>query len=204
MRIICASSSKNRQALLDKMGILFEVAEPVYDEVIEHGAHPDGQVEVFALEKARSVLPIFEDEEGDFLILGFDSMIHFDGCSIGKPRNKKGAFEMLRSFVGGEQEVVTGVGIVGRCGGKVVEVSAQESTGVVFRSDISNCQIRRYLEFGDWVGKCGAYSILGTGIFFLEKIEGDFQNIVGVPVLRLGELIREVTGKAPVSVFEVR
>ena len=85
---------------------------------------------------------------------------------------------------------------------KYFEKTDFESTEVVFRSDITNCQIRKYLEFGDWRGKCGAYSILGTGIFFLEKIDGDFQNIIGVPVLKLGEMIREITGKSPIEIFE--
>ncbi len=201
MKIILASSSPNREELLRRMGFQFQTVHPDYEEVIDPSLSPAKQVKTFACEKAKSVFPQFSSEE-DVLVMGFDSMIEFEGGSVGKPKTKKAAFEMIQSFIGKPQKVVTGVGLVGNWKGKPFEISDLESTSVKFRSDITNCQIRRYLEFGDWQGKCGAYSILGTGIFFLEPFSGDFQNIVGVPVVKLGNMIREVTGKSPVWILE--
>jgi len=200
MKIILASSSENRAHLLEKMGFAFEVVHPTYEEKINPHVAPAVQAQTFALEKARSVFPQFASEK-DVLLMSFDSMIEFEGESIGKPKTKKDAFEMIQKFAGKSQKVVTGIALTGNIKGKKFEKVSLQSTSVRFRSDITNCQIRKYLEFGDWKGKCGAYSILGTGIFFLEPFTGDFQSIVGVPVQLLGKMIRGVTGKSPFSVF---
>lgn len=201
MKIILASSSPNREELLRRMGFQFTIAHPTFEEIIDPKVPPQKQIEYFALEKAKSVFPKFSTEK-DVLIMGFDSMIDFEGTSVGKPVTKKAAFEMIQSFIGKKQQVSTGIALVGNWKGKYFEKTSIVNSPVKFRPDITNCQIRRYLEFGDWKGKCGAYSILGTGIFFLESIDGDFQNIVGVPVLKMGEMIREVTGKSPVWILE--
>ena len=138
----------------------------------------------------------------DFLILGCDSMISFEGQSIGKPKDRNEAFAQLSRFRGKPQQIMSGCALVGVICGKYMEKIFYESTSVQFRSDITDQQIEQYLEFGDWEGKCGAYSILGTGIYFLEHIDGDFQNIVGIPILKLGEEIRALTGKSPLEIFK--
>ncbi len=201
MKIILASTSENRRNLLNRMNFQYEAVAPDYEEHINPNVSPRVQVETFALGKAMSVWHQFEKED-NVLVLGFDSMIEFEGGSIGKAPTKKAAFEMLQKFVGNSQRIITGTALVGKWKGKYFERVALESTEVTFRDDITNCQIRKYLTFGDWKGKCGAYSILGTGIFFLKPFTGDFQNIVGIPVIRVGEMIREVTGKSPFNVVE--
>ncbi|MCF7812736.1 Maf family protein [Candidatus Gracilibacteria bacterium] len=201
MKIILASSSENRKELLHRMGFRFAAVTPDFEEPIQPDMPPQKQIEHFALEKAKSVFPKFSAEE-NVLILGFDSMIDFEGRSLGKPKTKKAAFEMIQKFIGKSQKVSTGIALIGNWKGEYFEKTTIVDSPVRFRSDITNCQIRRYLEFDDWKGKCGAYSILGTGIFFLESIDGDFQNIIGVPVLKMGEMIREVTGKSPLWILE--
>ena len=109
---------------------------------------------------------------------------------------------MIQSFVGKPQKVTTGLALIGNHKGQYFEKVDFESSSVKFRNDISNCQIKKYLEFGDWAGKCGAYSILGTGIFFLENIQGDFQNIIGIPVMKMGNMMREITRKSPFSMIK--
>lgn len=201
MKIILASTSLNRKALLDRMKIQFEIAVPDYEEIIDTSVPPQEQVAIFALGKAQSVYNKYKEEE-DVLILGFDSMIEFQGGSVGKSKTKKAAFEMIQSFLGKPQNVVSGIAIIGNVKGEYVEIADHESTHVTFKKDITNCQIQKYLEFGDWSGKCGAYSILGTGQFFIEKIDGDFQNIIGIPVIKMGDMIQEITGKNPITIFE--
>ncbi len=200
MKIVLASSSENRKRLFDRMGFEYETAYPTFEEVTSKDISPTQQIQEFALEKAKSVLHKFSTLD-DVLIMGFDSLIDFEGTSVGKPKTKKDAFEMIQSFIGKSQKVSTGMAMIGNWKGKYFEKVALESTKVQFRSDITNYQIRKYLEFGDWKGKCGSYSILGMGIFFLEPFEGDFQNIVGVPIFKLHEMIREITGKSPLSIF---
>ncbi|MCF7830570.1 Maf family nucleotide pyrophosphatase [Candidatus Gracilibacteria bacterium] len=200
MKIVLASSSENRRRLFDRMGFVYEIAPPAFEELTNQKLSPKAQVQEFALEKARSVFHKFSTEK-DVLIMGFDSLIDFQGTSVGKPRTKKDALEMIQKFKGKEQAVVTGIAMVGNFKGKYFEATEQETTKVKFRSDITNCQIRKYLEFGDWAGKCGSYSILGTGIFFLEPFNGDFQNIVGVPIFKMHEMIRAITKKSPISVL---
>ncbi len=203
MKIVLASSSENRRELLARMGIAFEQVMPSFEEVIDTSRPPLEQIQHFALEKAKSVLHKFSTED-DVLIMGFDSMIELDGKSIGKPNTKKQAHEMIQKFVGRTHEISTGVALVGKFKGEYFERVELETTKVHFRSDVTNCQIKKFLEFGDWKGKCGAYSILGTGIFLMESYEGDFQNIIGVPVLKLGEMVREVTGKSAISIFSLK
>jgi len=200
MKIVLASSSENRKRLFDRMGFKYEIAHPPFEEVTNKDISPTQQIQEFALEKAKSVFHKFSTLD-DVLIMGFDSLIDFEGTSVGKPKTKKDALEMIQSFIGKSQKVSTGMAMVGNWKGKYFEKVALESTKVQFRSDITNCQIRKYLEFEDWKGKCGSYSILGTGIFFLEPFTGDFQNIVGVPIFKLHEMIREITGKSPLSIF---
>lgn len=201
MRIILASSSPNRKALFEKLGIVFEAVKPSFEEIIDPNSPPEQQVKNFAYEKARSVF-INHKEETNILIMGFDSMISFQGGSIGKPKTKKKAFNMIQSFVGRSQAIITGVCLMGNYNGKYFEETDMMSTPVQFRSDTTDHQIEKYLEFGDWQGKCGAYSILGTGVFFLEPVTGDFQNIIGVPVQKLGEMLFKVTGQSPFAIFE--
>jgi len=199
MRIILASTSENRRNLLDKMGFKYEIMPPDYEEIIDPSTTPEGQIKEFALGKAQSVWDQLKSEPGDILVLGFDSMICFQGGSIGKPKDENDALKMLMSFVGHEQQIMSGMAVLGRFNGQEFKEVIHESTSVKFRTDITESEIKKYLEFGDWSGKCGAYSILGTGIWFLEYIDGDFQNIVGVPVLKLGEIMKKITGEAPVE-----
>lgn len=201
MKIILATTSENRKALFDRLGIEFEMAEPDFEEVEDVNKSNIENIKDFALGKALSVYKKIV-QDGDFCVIGFDSMVEFEGTIIGKPKSKKHAFEMLQSFVGKPQKIISGIACIGIFKGKYFEKVETEETDILFRGDTTNCQIRSYLEFNDWKGKCGAYSILGTGIFLLEKIEGDFQNIIGVPVMRMGEMIREITGKMPLKVLE--
>ncbi len=201
MKIILASTSPNRKALLDRMSFEYKISVPDFEEIVDEQFSNKQNIKNFAVGKAKSVYPKFEKEK-NILIFGFDSMIEIGDIIIGKPTTKKSAFEMIQSFIGKTQKVTTGISVIGNFKGKYFEKTDIVSTTVKFKKNITNCQIRKYLEFGDWSGKCGAYSILGMGQFFIEKIDGDFQNIIGIPVLKMGEIIEEITGKNPITIFE--
>lgn len=193
MKIILASTSPNRRELFDRMGIHYEAIAPDYEEIIDHSIEPYAQVEAFALGKGASVDDQLNFSE-DYLVMGFDSMIEFEGTSLGKAKNKEEAMRMLKSFIGKPQNIVSGFALIGSYQGKKFNLTDHQATSVKFRSDVTEAEIEKYLKFGDWAGKCGAYSILGPGIFFLESLDGDFQNIVGVPVMRIGKHLKKITG----------
>lgn len=201
MKIILASSSPNRKALLDRLKFQYKIVHPNFSEVIEPNRSNHENIKNFAYGKALSVYPQYKDEK-NILILGFDSMIEIDGKIIGKAHNKNEAVEMIKSFVGKTQKVTSGITVLGNWKGKYFEEIDIQSTTVKFRSDITDDQIQSYIAFNDWSGKCGAYSILGMGQFLLEEINGDFQNIIGIPVLKMGKMIYKVTGKNPLAIFQ--
>ncbi|HEY5714475.1 MAG TPA: Maf family protein [Candidatus Gracilibacteria bacterium] len=214
MKFILASSSKNRQALLERMGIAFEAIAPDYEEQIQEDLSTIEMVETFSLGKAKSVYhqmikspaPNKDHKnhalESDLFVLGCDSMISIEGRSIGKAYSEAEAIEQLLFFRGKRQEVITGLALVGHYQGQYFEVVEHEVSPLDFRADVDEALIRKYLKFGDWQGKCGSYSILGTGVFFLDGILGDFQNIVGLPILRMGRMMEKVTGKHPLELLE--
>jgi len=201
MQLILASTSPNRRELFDRMGVKYQALAPDYEEIIDSSIAPFEQVQAFALGKAESVQSEL-DIKGDYLVMGFDSMIEFQGGSLGKAKNKDEAFAMLKSFVGNEQQIVSGFALLGRYQGQDFKITDYQATAVKFRDDINDDEIKHYLTFGDWAGKCGAYSILGPGIFFLETLEGDFQNIIGVPVMKIGHVIQQQLGVSWLSLLE--
>lgn len=199
MKIVLGSSSKNRAELFNRLGIAYTVSVPNYEEVIIENEDCSVQVERFAEGKALSIIDKYDGLK-NCLVLGFDSMISVDGKSIGKAPNREAMIEMLLSFAGKQQEVITGVCIIGWVDGKPVKEVFSVASIAHFRADITREQLEKYAQFGDWSGKCGAWSVMGTGLFFIEKIEGSFQNIVGVPVMKIRTEIERMTNK---SIFDV-
>ena len=205
MKIILASTSQNRRELFDRLGIAYEVAVPECAEIVDKNISNIDNIKQFSLEKAQSVYkslardlsPVLEE---DVLILGFDSMVEFEGEVIGKPKDAADAEKMLKTFIGKPQKIISGIACVGNYDGQYFEKVETVDTNILFRSDTTLEQLEKYIQFNDWSGKCGSYSILGTGIFLLESIDGDFQNIIGVPVIKMGEMIRDITGKSPLSI----
>jgi septum formation protein len=200
MKIILASGSPTRKDMLTKMGMQFTVVKPDCEEKVENSQTMESQVKRLAKEKTASVYNKFSQEK-DVLILGFDSLVEVDNQILGKPKTKKEAFEMFQKFVGKKVGTFTGMTVAGNVNGKYVEKTIVEKSWLVFRSDITNCQIRLFLDFDQWQGKAGGITIEGIGAFLLADIEGDYQNVLGIPVIKMGEVIRELTGKSPLKVF---
>lgn len=183
------------------MGFEYEIIPPTYEEVIENEQNYIDQVMEFAKGKALSVIELFDGSD-DVLVIGFDSMVEVDGKALGKPKTKKAAFEMFQSYRDGKRQgVATGVCIAGYQKGKYFESTAYEESFIWFRKETTNCQLRSLLDFNEWKGRAGGYSVQGPALFVMERLEGDFQNIVGVPFLKLGSMIRETLGKEPIKIF---
>lgn len=171
--LILASRSPQRRAILQQLRIPFEVVEPDFDEV--EGTGPLER----AVGKARSVA--VTDERP---VLGVDTEVLLDGALLGKPANEAEAEAMLESLSGRTHEVVAGL-----CLRTLAwEEQATEVTRVTFRT-LTPRDLGHYVASGEWEGRAGGYAIQGLGAALVERIDGDYLNIVGLPVAKLVELL---------------
>jgi septum formation protein len=177
-RLILASTSPQRRAILEQLRILFEVASPAYVEDDPPGVDPTELVRAHAEGKARSVRA-----EGR-VTLGVDTTVVLDGGVYGKPTDAADAARMLGELSGRMHTVVSGLCLVG----PGLELTAHETTGVTFRV-LSTTLVEAYVESGEWAGRAGAYAIQGLGGRLVERIEGDYLNVVGLPGALLVSLL---------------
>lgn len=184
-RLILASGSPRRSEILRAVGWTFEAEAADVDESILPGEDAVSYIERLAREKAQAVASrrLFG------LVLGADTVVVVDGRVLGKPRGRDEAREMLLSLRGREHAVLTGVALV-RAESKRVVV-AHERTRVRFAS-MSEAEIDWYVETGEASDKAGAYGVQGRAALFIEHIEGDYLNIVGLPVRLVYELAQEM------------
>ena len=179
-RLVIASGSPQRKAILEQLGIAFTV-EPSDAEELTVG-DPRQVVVENALRKARAV-------QGD-LVLGCDTEVHLEGRIFGKAADPEQAEDYLRALSGRTHEVHSGIAF--RAGSS--EQTGHAVTLVTFRA-LSDREIDWYLGTGEWRDRAGAYAIQGRGSALVERIEGDFWNVVGLPVPKLLELAPDlVTG----------
>lgn len=162
--LILASTSPQRRAILTQLRIPFEVVAPDYDEV--PGTSPLER----AAGKARSV------DGGDAPVLGVDTEVIFGGELLGKPANAAEAEAMLESLSGRTHEVCSGLCLRS----PAWEELHTESTLVTFR-ELTPRDLAHYVASGEWEGRAGAYAIQGLGAALVERIDGDFLNVVGLP-----------------------
>jgi septum formation protein len=161
--LVLASTSPQRRAILEQLRIPFEVLPPRYRE---QGEDP---VEA-AVGKARSV------DAGSRPVLGVDTEVVVDGRALGKPESAAEAAAMLQALAGREHEVVSGLCLRTH----EWEEVGREVTRVWFRA-LSAPELGRYVASGEWRGRAGGYAIQGFGAVLVERIEGDYLNVVGLP-----------------------
>jgi septum formation protein len=173
-----ASRSPQRRAILAQLGIEFTVAEPSYEEVDPTGAAPQELVIVHAAGKARSV-------EGAH-VLGVDTTVALDGDSLAKPADAADAAAMLRRLSGRTHTVYSGL---------CLRVAATDhvrlaATEVSFRK-LDEQDIEWYVRLGEWRGRAGGYAVQGSGAALVNRIAGDYTNVVGLPVAALLDAVAE-------------
>ncbi|CAN5658451.1 Maf family protein [soil metagenome] len=177
-RLILASTSPQRRAILEQLRIPFDVVAPTYVERDPPGLDPDELVRAHAQGKARSV------HQGDQVTLGVDTTVAYDGRVYGKPDDVEDARRMLHDLSGQTHSVVSGLCLLG----PNIDVVMHEVTRVTFRS-LADQLIALYLESGEWEGRAGGYAIQGVGGRLVERIEGDYLNVVGLPGALLVSLL---------------
>ncbi|HEX3977847.1 MAG TPA: Maf family protein [Solirubrobacteraceae bacterium] len=170
--LILASASPQRRAILEQIGVAFEIRVPAVDEL---SAGPAAEV---ALENAyRKAASITGPE---LPVLGVDTVVSLGGQIFGKPRDAEHAAEMLGALVGERHVVISGVCLID--GDRVRTAAAQ--TTVEFRA-LDRAAIDAYVRTGEWEGRAGAYAIQGRGATLVVRIEGDYLNVVGLAVSTL-------------------
>lgn len=187
-RVILASASPRRAALLRQAGIRFTTAPTgVEGDVGPPGPDPAQYVERAALAKARSGAA----DVTDGLVVGADTLVAVDGEALGKPRDEAEAARMLRRLSGRTHEVLTGLALVEVGSGQERRAAAtHERTRVTFR-DLSEGDIGAYVATGEPMDKAGGYGIQERGALLVSGIEGCYTNVVGLPLGRLVAMLRE-------------
>lgn len=183
MRLVLASNSPRRKSLLEEMSLVFDVMGADVDESVPEGLSPDEMVQMLATRKALAVSDALSDE--DAVVLGADTVVSFGGEIFGKPRDMDDARRMLRSLSGTTHEVYTGVCL---CQGKK-SLSAAVCTKVTFET-LSQREIDTYLASFDPLDKAGSYGIQDAGGLFVSRIDGDFYNVIGLPLSMVNRLMK--------------
>jgi septum formation protein len=180
LEIILASQSPRRRELLAMLGLTFTVV-PSAGEIAPVGLSPGETVKNIAAAKAQSVAPRYP---GD-VVIAADTLVFLEDALLGKPKNREDAARMLRLLSGRTHEVYTGV-----CVQRNSQIDAQfEKTAVRFRA-LDDGEIARYIAAGEPMDKAGAYGAQGRGAVFIERIEGDFFNVMGLPLCRLSGMLK--------------
>ncbi|MCQ4864504.1 Maf family protein [Pseudoflavonifractor phocaeensis] len=182
MDIILASQSPRRRELLERMGITrFKTVSPDIDERAFDGLPPEELVRRLSAEKAGAVADRVDDGA---IIIAADTVVALDGTVLGKPDDDLEAFKMLSTLSGVRHQVYTGVTVL--LGGE--RFTEHEVTDVTFR-ELSEQEIEQYVATGEPMDKAGAYGIQGYGALLIEGISGDYYNVMGLPVCRLGRML---------------
>lgn len=183
MRLILASASPRRKALLETLGIPFEIQVSQAEERINEAWSPEEVARQLALLKAESVAGGLTDA----LVIGADTIVVLGGQILGKPGSKEEAKEMLQKLSNCRHEVITGLALVDTVNGTTN--LCHETTSVWFRR-LDDQEIDWYIATGEPMDKAGAYGIQGKGAVLVERIEGCYFNVVGLPLTRLYLLLK--------------
>lgn len=184
MELILASASPRRRELLSRLGLEFTVMAAQADETLCPELSPQAQVVRLSNIKAQAVRDALEHRPGQ-VIVSADTVVVLDGNILGKPKDEAQAAEMLNALSGREHLVLTGVTVLTENGAQQL----CEETRVFFRS-LNPAEISAYIETGEPMDKAGAYGIQGYGALFVEKLIGDYYNVMGLPLCALGQLLR--------------
>lgn len=184
-KIILASQSPRRKMLLNQIGVNFIVISGTYEEKLNPRLKPKGQAEFLSKEKAKEVVMKFFGE--DVVILGVDEVIDFYGETIGKPKSEDDAKRILRKLSGKMHKTVTAFTLIDARTKRSVTKSVETN---VYMKKLTKKEIDWYVATKEPMDKAGSYGIDGKGAAFIEKIEGDFYGVVGLPLHALSEELK--------------
>ena len=182
MTLILASASPRRRELLEKFGIPFFVRAADIDETMDPDSPPYDEVGRVSRMKALAT-----EKEFDDILIAADTIVVCEGRVLGKPRDEADAAAMLSLLSGRDHQVMTGCTVLrgDRC------VTFTEVTDIHFR-ELTEKEIARYVASGEPMDKAGSYGIQGGAALFCERMVGDYYNVMGLPVCRLGRVLKEL------------
>jgi len=184
MSIVLASASPRRHELIKMVGIKdFKVIADTSDEILTPGLTPEEQVNKLSMQKARNVAKKCSKDD---MIIAADTLVYLDGEPLGKPDSPSDAEQMLKRLSGRKHSVFTGVTLLKNddC------ISKAEKTDVYFR-EVTEKEIKAYVETGEPMDKAGSYAAQGGAAVYIERIEGDFFNVMGLPLCSLSLMLKE-------------
>ncbi|MFD2329772.1 Maf family protein [Cohnella sp. GCM10020058] len=185
--LVLASTSPRRQQLIGLLGLPVEIVPSYADEDTPEDWRPARIVEALAHRKASAVLDRASQTPGA-IVVGSDTIVVLDGDVLGKPKDREDAVSMLTRLAGRVHEVYTGLCCIEAASGRAV---VSHSVTRVFMRALSKDQIARYVDSGEPMDKAGAYGIQEIGAMLVERIEGDFFTVVGLPVSMLAAQLGE-------------
>ena len=182
MQLILASQSPRRKELLGLFGLPFVIRVADIDETMNPEMSAADEVARVSRTKAMAV-----PREGDDVVVAADTIVVCGGQVLGKPKDEQDAYRMLRLLSGRDHQVMTGMTVLrGETALTVTEI-----TDIHFRQ-LSDREILRYIATGEPMDKAGSYGIQGGAALFAEKMSGDYYNVMGLPVCRLGQLLKQI------------
>lgn len=186
--LILASESPRRRELLTKAGYNFDVFSVKVSECPNKNLNADEQILDIARRKSRVALQeLHSQNKQNFILITADTEVIFKGQPLGKPQDEQDAFRILKLLSGNTHQVITAICIVD--GSTQKELSQYETTDIYFRN-LSDEEIWEYIHTGEPMDKAGAYGIQGLGGKLVERFEGDFDNVVGLPIRLLQEMLK--------------
>ena len=188
-RLILASASPRRRDRLTQAGYIFDIEAADIDETPRPGESPGAYVQRLAEEKAVAILAKHAAFHGEIVVLGADTTVVAGNEILAKPADASDARRMLRRLSGRTHQVLTGIAVATRTGTE----SAVETTHVVF-AEIPDCELDHYCATAEPLDKAGAYGIQGYAARWIPRIEGDYFNVMGLPIARTVRLIQQAVG----------
>jgi len=182
--IVLASASLRRKALLKQIGLKFKVDIGVQEDVLTAGTEPHQLARHISLRKALSVAGNYQDA----IIIAADTFGIIDGQILGKPHSENEARAMLQTISGRCHAVITGFTIMDTDTTKTLSSSVET---MVFIKHLTQIEIETYVKSGEPLDKAGAYAIQGLGAVIVERIEGDYSNVMGLPLCALTTALKE-------------
>ena len=189
MRIILASGSPRRKELLELIVPEFEIMVSGIDEKLEEGLKLQEQSMRLAYAKAKD---IYEKTNGDRIIIGSDTIVTKNGEIYGKPKDRNHAKQMINELLEGDKthSIITGLSVIVEKNGECKEYKTFDEVKV-FLKDISDKEIDKWIDTGKAMDKAGAYGIQNEFCVFVDKIEGNYTSVVGLPTHKLYDIIKE-------------
>ena len=184
MKVILASASPRRKEILQNTKLNFDIQKSDIEEVILENESPEDMVVRLAYEKAFDVAK----RNTDRLVIGADTIVALDNEVLGKPKDQNEAYQMIKRLSNKTHKVITGISLINLKENKIIK---HYVVSFVTFKDLSEDSIKDYINTNESLDKAGAYGIQGYGALLVKNIQGDYFNIVGLPISKLSDLLKD-------------